>query len=1076
MTQGSTAWRVVIWPSAAARQAALSQAVADQPRGFLLVPPQYTSDGLLQLLPRLFPGAGQDLPSLAGPLLVGRLLNRHAEEAALFRGLAAGWRLPERLWRLLLEIKAAGLEAQDLAATADSLASPRLAALAGLLGAYQATLEELGLADSADHLVHLEERLAAGEEPAILAAWGGVEFREVLWLRTLDLRLVLALSRVRPVAVHFSLLPPAAPAAALDRLTENTARVLERDAPGQVSLHWPGPDQGPLAGLAGKLWDPARDFAGQGREHLELWRPAGRYGEAEALARRAQELLAKGAASDQVAILFPDLELYGPMVADAAGRLGLPLDFQTSEPLDQTPLTQALLACLALPARHYPRLGLARALASPYLTSFLNRLAGRAVPPDAGRLLALAGYVDGQETPLQEVLTRAAHREHAPTRDLLALAELAQTLARRLDFLARRQNLAAYTAGLLDLFREMDSLAGLSSTTPAPAGGGPSAWEVLARDTAAWQGLLAGVTELGRAAAMVRADEELSPGRLHALLQAALALQEAPGRAGLAGGVRVLRLDQAHGLSLDHLLVGGLSQEGFPRRPRGNPLLSGPERLELGRRAGLPVWRTDEEEYGGQVMSLLVLLARTRHAAVLSAPAADPTGGELAPASLVREISLLLDLPLPEPEEGGVFAEAVPLAEARQERALWNGLTSRLLKPRAGVAGPEEHLAQAALWHLLAAHPDRAATWQDLQSRVALEAGRLAWDLVSDPAARLAAAGPFSGHLGDPSALALLAQVLAAPHRRRFSPSSLESYASCPLAWFLGRILGLAEDLEPGWGLDRAGEGRWVHQTLANFFAPAEFDPAWDADQRAARLAACLEEARQELRRRGEGGHPLVWSARHAVLAAGLTTVVEREWQDLGGLRPLLVEEPLGGRSAEGQRQGLGVTVDDGPPLELSGILDRLDQGKTPAGDDLLRVTDYKHSSRAPSLSEPVKRELWGETRFQLPVYLAAARERLGLPTASLEGRIAPTYLVGSAAKSVELPPGDTFLATDPAQRAELAQRGEPNLFNALTGLWSRICHGDFRPNPTAEACPLCALAPVCRARVAPGAGEEAGA
>ncbi len=179
---------------------------------------------------------------LAGPLLVQALLRDEAGEGGterLFQGLATTNRPPDRLWRLLVEIKAAGLAPATLLAAAH--ASPRLAALGRLLAAYQAALEQRGLADPADDLARLEALLAQGRLPPSLAGLAGVRVREVLWLRALDLRLLRALARVLPVKVAFALAEPGNLPSGVFRLLRNTASLLEGEEGSLLEVAWGEP-------------------------------------------------------------------------------------------------------------------------------------------------------------------------------------------------------------------------------------------------------------------------------------------------------------------------------------------------------------------------------------------------------------------------------------------------------------------------------------------------------------------------------------------------------------------------------------------------------------------------------------------------------------------------------------------------------------------------------------------------------------------------------------------------------------------------------------------------------------------
>lgn len=1087
--RGGTGLWGEIWPSRLALEERRRQ-LAAQAGGLILEGRLFTFQGRHGILDRLFsqmpPRPGRrPLPELAGPLLLHQLLRQPGQPLDLFKGLAAGRRLPHRLWRLLVQVKSAGLDAIQVRRLAASRSSGRLAALAGLLESYQAHLERLGLADEADRLAGLERWLAGDDTPELLAGLAGLEVRQALWLRPLDLRLLAALARRLPVRVCFALAEPAQDPRGVFSLLAATASSLEAGRAGDLEVSWQAEAPGPLADLAASalnsILDGQATADGPPSPPLEFLRPAGRYAEVEALARRALALMESGVPAHQIALVFPDLSLYGPMTADVAGRLGLPVFFRRGRPLAAAPLAQDLLALLALPLGGYARAELARVWESPYLARPLAAWLlgpGQEPPRGAARLLGRAGYVDGRETPAAACLRRAAQRSQgeAPAR-LELLARACQGLQAQLRGLGLEstQSLAAYALALGRLLGHLEL--GPQALTGAAGRFTYAGREALAvRDLAAWQGLKQAQQALEQAARQLDDEQPLTPGRCLALWREVLAAQEVAEGQGQAGGVPVLRLEDAQGLKPHTLLMGGLGQGEFPQRPAQH-LLARQERLDLGRLAGLPVWRTEDEEYGGQVLRLVLLLSSARQGAVLASPAADANGRPLAPAFVLTDLARRLGQELPAPT-GGLYGQLPPLDQALEPLALWGGLAGALLGPSAAAGqGPGQgpQLARAVL-ELLEDEPSQARRWQEIKTRAGVEQARAGLDLLSGPE-RLAASDAFGGRLRTGPALGLLGALLADPQRRRLSPSSLETYAACPWSWLAGRLLRLAPDDQPGWDLQGRQEGDWVHRALALFFAPAEFDPGWDQDARLARLERCLDQARAELAEQGRPGHDLAWQARRRMLLAGLGRVLENEWQDLGEMRPLAVEAPLGPPGQE----GLTLEVNGGPPLLLLGRLDRLDRGP-----GRLRLTDYKHTRNEAVIRqglyppEPPKNAPTGDPplsgALQIPIYLAAAAENFLRDGEVLQGRLVNTRRFWQKpGYTRHLQPGDALFSRDLATRQGLDQAHEPNLYNHVRALWQALAGGDLAPRPSLDNCRYCPYGLACRARPVVGSEDEAG-
>ncbi|MCB2192392.1 MAG: PD-(D/E)XK nuclease family protein [Deltaproteobacteria bacterium] len=1045
-----------VWPSGQALEQAFSLSAVSASGGLLLGGGgHYTFQGKNALLPLLWsqlPSQARQarpLAELAGPVLVQKLLENLGEKQMVLSGISRGRRFPHRLWRLLVGLKAARLEPEDIA----SLPGPggeRRKALASMLAAYTGELSRKGLVDEADQLAAVEAHLLAGGNFPSLQNCPAVQVQDALWLRPADLRLIFALSHALPVRVCFALTPVVGASQEVFHLLEATARALETHG-GNLEVEWNDLEEegGPLAGLALEVWDGGDGEPTASGAALDLVRAPGRYAEVEELIARARELVDQGTPPHEIILVFPELSLYGQMASDVAARLGLPIAFRRSEPLSGTPYVQAILELLSLPQAGYPRVELAMVWGSPYLGAALSRHLQVPQPDDAGRCLNQAFYVDAQETPIREWLNRAADKtEGHKARALRDLASACGALTTWLAPLDQAQSLAEFCRRVESLLKALRPTAELMNTLHA----GRWASLALARDLNAWEGLTRAVRGLAQAAEQVGADMPLSPGRLLALLGQALEQQDAGAGLGARGGVRVLRLEDAQGLRPAYVLAGGLNLEEFPSRPADLHLLDSSERLDLGKKAGLPVWRTEEEEYGGQVLRLLLLLGSARKGAVLSCCAADLDGSPRNPSLILIRIAQRLgredELKAP---RGSVFGDVPPVGECRDARSLWSALARDLLRPSFGDA-PTDGAAPAVLFAMVK-EPGAAGAWEALAGRSRVEEHRLRLEALP-PEARLQQGGPFDGLLLGPEAREFLTALLAEPARRTLSPSALEGYVACPMQWFLARVLGLAELREPGWDLERSQEGTWVHETLARFFAPKEFSSSWDRDAQIDRLELCLAQAMEKV-----PGHGLVQQARQAVLAHTLATVVAREMQDMGSLRPGQVEAEFGGKDPK--VPPLEVPLADSASLLLTGRLDRLDQGP-----GTLRVVDYKHASLKDRITGPLKEGELGVSAFQMPVYLAAARELWGKADDALSARVVPTRKMEHQPEQRDFAPGDPLLAADLAARQELAAGSGVNLFNSIAELWARVEQGQFLPLPEQGPCDFCQMGGVCRARI----------
>ena len=378
------------------------------------------------------------------------------------------------------------------------------------------------------------------------------------------------------------------------------------------------------------------------------------------------------------------------------------------------------------------------------------------------------------------------------------------------------------------------------------------------------------------------------------------------------------------------------------------------------------MWRTDEEEYGGQVLGLAQVIARAGKSLTLSAPGADSNGSPKEKVHVFNWLRDYLNVNIRK-MPGGPFGGRHDPALARDGQGLWAGLSFMFCGP-GGHLGPQgSEIGRAALFEL-GRHESLKNNWLGIRDRAGEESHRLELDQLS-PEARRERTGPFSGRMTGRDALASLDAVLAQPAMRRLSPSALESLAACPAAWFWGRLLGLGDVPAPEWDLERSEEGEWVHAALRLFFQPDTFQAKPPADMEG-RIRDCLDKARESLIERGSSAHIAAWDARKDILAVSLTLLAKNEYRVLGDMKPFAVECSFGD---EGSGLEIELLSKPGQALQLVGRVDRVD-----LGPGQVCITDYKHSTNGTKLRAMANPDLFGKEAFQLPVYLAAAKGILG--------------------------------------------------------------------------------------------------
>jgi hypothetical protein len=943
---------------------------------------------LAHLAPGLLAGAGDRRALL--PALAERIVALlSARDAGLLGGASPSGGAGRAAVRLLSELRSAEVAPGDLRAAADGApdrVAERLLVAAGALAAYEDRLSSRHALDAAGAL-----RAAAS------AAERGSRSEETDDLGLLVLEGLLPTS---PAALDLG--------AALVARARRTRAVLPFL-----------PDEAPRSGPA-EPWmrriESLHELAA--RRDVEISLPAtGRVpprvlglpapdgeSQCDAAARLAANLLEEGLAPSELLVLAPR-RLLEPLPA-AFERLGVPLAAPASRLLATVPLVRDVRAALGS-AGGLDRTGLLSLLASPWL--------GPVDPPGGLRiLLDRAGVLDGRGSAVERLRARAAVLARAgragwERAGLLRAARSARRLERSVAPLREAATPSAWAAR----FRAFLEREGLRRRAGR---GDPS---IARRDLAAIARLEEIADELARALALAGlGSTRLPPEEILQLLDVALDRAELPwGQGPAAGAVEAWPIEEAPGLTARAAIVLGADRGTWPGTMPVDPLIgnAGRERLQasMGRRALATAFhRRAEADFRGlwalAAASEVLAVAWTRgpeeeEPAPLAARALDLAGAE--------RLALGVDPPLARARaEGEALRAAARLARAGREEEAEGALV--------GLPGLLGRAGDVAL---------RGA--QERERRDAWTEGR---------------ASPAAGEL--PPGMAAWRDALPG----EWSPTDLETHATCPYRFLLGRA-GVREAGTGDLDMEPRDEGALLHDVLEAFVRDRIERGAWpprEGDRDEARRIAGDVLARFEAQ--GRVGDPATWSARSEAVLRRLDRFVADEARGDAGLRPVLLEHDFGAGKAS---PPLAIPDGDGAVL-VAGRIDRVD-----ADEGRLRVLDYKNSRSAQRYRDRLRPEALGRTSFQAPLYLlAAARD---LPGRSVLEAGFVLLRSGERPRPWATTPGDPVLALDPARRAAIRAEGGTTVADGVVDAVARIRSGRFPVTP--ESCTGCPYGAVCR-------------
>jgi RecB family exonuclease len=549
-------------------------------------------------------------------------------------------RFASALERLLDELQAAGVEPQEVEASAATLeGSAYLSDLAALYGGYEEVRQRTGRTDA-----HGIAREAIAQLRRDGSFWGE---RPVLLYGFDDLtenqfELVAALAELTEVTVA---LPYEEENAALEargcllgQLQGRIGAVEEVETEAE-----PGNTLSPLLFHLTVSFGAPRPKRAEADGSLTLLRSAGTRAEAEAIAAHASRLVHGGARQDEIAIALRDPSRRGGEIAAALEANGIATALEAELPVAQTSVGGALIALLeaefgARRASDFLRYLRGPSGFSPGRIDWFERRIRRRRVRDAETAMLLWQGEDGE-----------------PPRDLLRLREAAERspaeLAAAVAALAGRM-------GSRPLRDEEDG--------PQPQRG--DGLEL--RAAAAISSALAELAELGqmapRAAELARVIEELD-----------FRVWSGP----VEGRVRIASPYRLRAARFDHVVIGSLQDGEFPRRDRGaDPFLSESQRETLGLDP-----RGDSEAEERYLFA--ACLALPRRSLVLSYRDSDEDGAATARSPLIDDVrTLLAPAPPaigPDPVEEEItvtrdLAQVVaPLTEAPSEDELARALAAQ---------------------------------------------------------------------------------------------------------------------------------------------------------------------------------------------------------------------------------------------------------------------------------------------------------------------------------------------------------------------------------------------------------------
>jgi ATP-dependent helicase/DNAse subunit B len=747
-----------------------------------------------------------------------------------------------------------------------------------------------------------------------------------------------------------------------------------------------------------------------------------RYAEVYAIVAEIARLNALGTPLSDIAVVFPDLRGDLGLIEEIFAEAGIPWNAAVSHMLFRAPVVQFLTGIAGLVANGYIREDMVNLIGSPYFRKSV--VPGGSVRLDASEVDLVSRYaqVDGPHPSWEDRLNwlhsqvqdpeKAKNYPGISVHTVERVQEGIRILTHDLDALTGKKNLRDHICGFKNFLKTWN----IPCIYYAPD-------EIVkGREMKTCKKFILRLESLATVA-WIKADEPIAFEDFSRLV---IAITEEPDESDFQNnaGVNLLGLRECPHMKFPIVFIGGLVEGTFPRLTTRLPFTNSLENTRMGTRTLSEVLR--EEQY--YFIAALLSAGKTVY---LSAPLADGEKTLLTSAFFERAHMRTGECPWPD-------ASSIVSPASRRTAAILAG---------AGIRDGNT----CSVRHLIPG----SQGMNDLVERINME--RYYRRGVCDSS--------YDGILsGDEAVRTILAGQYGPDHV--YSPTSLETYASCPFAYFLNRVIGIdaLPEVEPN--LSAGDRGTAIHTILSTFYrqwhsaGQAKVTPATltDAADLILRIAAeelgrytfssPLWDATRILMlgdrqsgpgyferflvcETGEADSPLVPSRFEFSFGMGSDTSGD----------PASVPEPVELSSPDGTRK-----------MFVRGRIDRIDL----APDGNFLIYDYKSG-----VQHPKTKDIEEGTALQLPLYLLAFEKISG-------GRG-----IGGGYYTIRREVGRSIVLADAAARDLMISR--PRVSADFYGLLHHsldrsfayidgIRNGQF-PLPPEEECPnrYCEFRQICR-------------
>jgi ATP-dependent helicase/DNAse subunit B len=811
-------------------------------------------------------------------------------------------------------------------------------------------------------------------------------------------------------------------------------------------------------------------------EEVILIEAAGMYREAEAIGKEIRKLLDSGIKPHTIGVLFRDISLYSEMIEDVFRRFRIPLYFRRGKPLLSNNLVKTILSIFDVLDTNFERDTFLKILRSNYVDCTEGK--HPLVCEKMEWYLLKAGIIDDRDNAWEDKLMRLSEKmkgtipacadgvhasESQEEWDLVTqLKNRVLHIKREIEVFRKNTTLGTFSGALKRLIHTM----GLPHTIMCSEDE-----DSVKRDSASLntiEEILDALTITAKQLALE--DQTFTYHYFRTLL-----LKFMEERFILAGresaqGVKVLNLYESRGLTFDYLFLGGGAENPSPREAWEDPFFNDKEKAHINHIMGRKIFLLKDEIGEEEPLLFYLGLSCARKRLYLSFSQIDARGYTVLPSFYLSEVMRLLggyDHASVRTDQGLIVP---PFTECYEEEEIENRLALTIWSPFVGESGEtdsssvEEKALTASLFNRLMKHDRFRRAFKKIFYCAEIEKTRELFFLEEDLARRKHTASVWAGMLKERSLLKELQTFFEKGEGRLWSPTYFERYTGCPFRFFLERVLKVYPLKIPAEDIERADEGSLIHTVLERFFILQKRDnllPLRGTEEEKHRIHKVADEVYQQWEEQGTIGNKDLWEIRKKKSAPLWDRFIEEESRyQHEALSPTYFEFLIG-RSPDNETPAAMPALVfhgfDHHEIQVGGKIDRID-----CGPHTMRIIDYKNSRSDRYYQDLLRKEKLGTAHFQIPVYLAAAKEFMAEHHTInvMEGTF---YLFRSATrtKPAVFKSSDPFFEKDLKKRMELREQGKENLFDRIAVIVGAVKSGDYSISP--QDCTFCTYDRVCR-------------